>query len=174
MTRSVLWAPWRGEYVGAPRPDGCVFCRAAEGTDDRENLVLLRGEGAFLILNRFPYTVGHLMAVPDRHVGAMEDLSEAEARELWALAVRAKQALDAVLRPHGYNVGLNLGPAAGAGVADHLHLHVVPRWVGDSNFLPVLGEVRVISQHLLQTYDSLVSELCRQGGGGEPGASGER
>ncbi len=171
MTRDVLWAPWRGEYVGGPKPDGCVFCRSLEGSDDRGSLVLLRGDRAFLILNRFPYTVGHLMVVPNRHVGAMEDLTGAEAAEVWALAVRAKRALDAVLRPHGYNVGLNLGPAAGAGVADHLHLHVVPRWVGDSNFLPVLGEVRVISQHLLETYDNLVSELSRQGG---EGASGER
>jgi len=165
-----LWAPWRIEYVRGPKAPGCVFCRALQGEagSDRESLVLCRGERVFTLLNRYPYTAGHLMVVPRRHVAAMEDLTPAEAAELWAAAVRAKAALEAVFRPEGFNVGLNLGPAAGAGVKDHLHLHVVPRWVGDTNFMPVLGEVHVISQHLTEIYDSLAPRLATGDGAPKP------
>ena len=156
MNRENLWAPWRMEYIRAPKGGVCVFCEALAAGDDRERLVLHRGARVFAILNRYPYTAGHLMVVPRRHVGALEDLSADEAGELWAVAVHAKRALDAAFRPDGYNLGLNLGPAAGAGVKDHLHLHVVPRWGGDTNFMPVLGEVHVISQHLDEIYESLV------------------
>jgi ATP adenylyltransferase len=150
-----LWAPWRIEYVRGPKREGCVFCDALAAGADREHLVLHRGERVFVILNRYPYTAGHLMVVPNRHAAGMEELSGAEAAELWELAVRARSALEAVYRPSGYNVGLNLGPAAGAGVGDHLHLHLVPRWIGDTNFMAVLDDVRVISQHLTEIYDSL-------------------
>jgi ATP adenylyltransferase len=132
-----------------------VFCSALEAKADRENLVLVRGDRVFVIMNRYPYTAGHLMVVPNRHIGQPDDLEVAESAELWDLMIRAKGALDAALHPHGYNVGLNLGKAAGAGIGDHLHLHVVPRWTGDTNFLPALGDVRVISQYLTDTYDSL-------------------
>lgn len=150
-----LWAPWRIEYVRGPKGVGCVFCEALAAGADPEHLVLHRGESVFVILNRYPYTAGHLMVVPNRHVAGMEELGGQEAAELWELAVRARSALEKAFRPEGYNVGLNLGQAAGAGVKDHLHLHVVPRWVGDTNFMPVLGGVHVISQHLSEIYHSL-------------------
>ncbi len=170
MSAANLWAPWRLEYVQGPKQPGCVFCRALEGGPggDRESLVLHRGEGVFALLNRYPYTAGHLMVVPVRHVAAMEDLTPPEAAELWGLTVRAKGALEAVFRPDGFNVGLNLGPAAGAGVRDHLHLHVVPRWVGDTNFMPVLGEARVISQHLAEIYASLAPRFAAGPGAPKP------
>lgn len=156
MSRENLWAPWRIEYIRAPKGGACVFCEALAAADDRRHLILHRGRGVFAILNRYPYTAGHLMVVPVRHAGAPEDLSAEESAELWTVALRAKAALDAAFRPDGYNLGLNLGPAAGAGVKDHLHLHVVPRWAGDTNFMPVLGGTGVISQHLAEIYDSLV------------------
>lgn len=149
------------EYIRGPRGEGCVFCRALAAGDDRGNLVLHRGEAVFTMLNRFPYTSGHLMVLPVRHVGGIEDLTAAEAAELWASMVRCKEALDDLMAPQGYNAGFNLGPAAGAGVADHLHLHLVPRWAGDTNFMPVLGETRVVSQHLLEVYDALAARLTR-------------
>ncbi|GAB4250687.1 HIT family protein [Deferrisoma sp.] len=155
MTRKLLWAPWRIEYIRGPKPEGCVFCSALAAGDDRAQLVLRRGERCFVILNRYPYNAGHLMVLPQRHVGGMEDLTADEAAELWALAVEAKGVLQEALRPDGFNVGLNLGRAAGAGVAEHLHLHIVPRWVGDTNFLPVLDDVRVVNQYLGDLYDEL-------------------
>ena len=155
-----LWAPWRMAYILGPKPDGCVFCAARDGDDDRAHLVVARGDHVFTVLNRFPYAPGHLMVLPVRHVGAVEDLTPAEAADLWAGLVRAKTALDRVSAPHGYNVGLNLGAAAGAGVAEHLHLHVVPRWEGDNNFMPVLADTRVIPQHLDDQYERLVEALA--------------
>ena len=164
MSRPTIWAPWRIEYIRRPKGDGCIFCRAVEADADRDNLVLTRGEKVFVILNRFPYTAGHMMVVPMRHVADPEDLELGEVTELWALFTRAKAALSQAFRPHGYNVGLNLGIAAGAGVADHLHLHVVPRWAGDTNFMPAVGEVAVISQHLADMYDSLTPCFRRSAG----------
>ncbi len=159
MQQRPLWAPWRMAYILGPKPDGCVFCHARDGADDRAHLVVARGDHVFVVLNRFPYAPGHLMVLPLRHEGAVEALSPDESSELWAWFVRAKAALDRVSAPHGYNVGLNLGAAAGAGVAEHLHLHVVPRWEGDNNFMPVLGDTRVIPQHLDDQYDQLVAAL---------------
>ena len=152
-----LWSPWRIQYIREPREAGCVFCRALKHKDDRESLVLHRGKTVYAILNRYPYTAGHLMIAPFRHVAGPSDLTSEEASELWALLVRSQRALDAVFHPQGYNVGMNLGKAAGAGIEEHLHLHVVPRWVGDTNFIPVLSDVRVISQHLQEMYDDLLS-----------------
>lgn len=154
--RRNLWAPWRIEYIRGPRGQGCVFCRAVQQEQDREDLILHRGKTAFAILNRYPYTAGHLMVLPLRHVAQPGDLNPEEASELWALLLRSQRALDAVFHPQGYNVGMNLGKAAGAGIEEHLHLHVVPRWVGDTNFMPVLDDVRLISQYLLEMYDALV------------------
>ncbi len=172
MSPENLWAPWRIEYVRGPKVPGCVFCRALQGEagPDRESLVLRREALVFALLNRYPYTAGHLLVVPRRHVAAMEDLTPAEAAALWDLAVRAKAALEEVFRPDGFNVGMNLGPAAGAGVKDHLHLHGVPRWVGDTNFMPVLGEVHVISQHLTEIYDSLAPRFGTGPGAPKPPA----
>lgn len=154
-----LWSPWRLAYVTAEKEEGCVFCRAAAGTDDRDNLVLLRGERAFIILNRFPYNNGHLMVVPYAHVPSTEDLDTPTLTEMMLLQNRALAALRQSMQPNGFNLGANLGHIAGAGVHDHVHLHVVPRWTGDTNFMPIVGDVRVVPETWLQTYDRLKAIL---------------
>jgi ATP adenylyltransferase len=146
-----LWAPWRLEYIAqADEQEGCVFCEAAAG-DDQEKLVVHRGERAFVVLNKFPYSSGHLMVAPYRHVGEFGDLTDEEALEVHRLAERGLAALAETYRPQGYNLGWNLGRIAGAGVVDHVHLHVVPRWAGDTNFMPVLADVKVLPEHLAET-----------------------
>jgi ATP adenylyltransferase len=146
-----LWAPWRLDYVqAADEQEGCVFCLALEG-DDEERLVVRRGRAAFVLLNRFPYSSGHVMVAPVRHVGDFSALSNEEALELHRLASEALEALAGLYAPDGYNLGWNLGRVAGAGVVDHVHLHVVPRWSGDTNFMPVLADVKVIPEHLAET-----------------------
>ena len=150
MTRQ-LWAPWRLEYIqGADEQDGCVFCRAFEAADE-EGLVLFRGEQAFCLLNRFPYASGHLMVAPVRHEGDFGALSDEEALEVHRLAAHALAALTETMQPHGFNLGWNLGRIAGAGVVDHVHLHVVPRWAGDTNFMPVLADLKVLPEALADT-----------------------
>lgn len=149
-----LWAPWRLAYVKAAsgdEPDGCVFCLKADA-DDRAELVVHRGTTCFAMLNLYPYANGHLMIAPYRHVGTPGELDPAERAELWELFDQALGVLDRTMAPHGANAGLNLGRVAGAGVPGHLHLHVVPRWNGDTNFMPVLADVRVIPQHLDETW----------------------
>jgi len=147
-----LWAPWRLEYVQhADDGDECVFCRAAALPEDEPELVVHRGELAFVLLNKFPYASGHVMVAPYRHGSAFDDLEEAEALEVHRLAVEAIETLRAVFAPEGFNVGWNLGRVAGAGIVDHGHVHVVPRWSGDTNFMPVLADVKVIPEHLLET-----------------------
>jgi ATP adenylyltransferase len=143
-----LWAPWRLEYIeSADEQQGCVFCLAEE-SDDEARYVVRRGERAFVLLNKFPYSSGHLMIAPRRHVGDFAALEDAEALEIHRLAVQGLEALRAVYAPDGFNLGWNLGRVAGAGVVDHVHLHVVPRWSGDTNFMPVLADVKVIPEHL--------------------------
>lgn len=145
-----LWAPWRLEYVGsADEQEGCVFCHALE--DDETGLVLHRGREAFSLLNKFPYSSGHLMVAPYRHVGEFSELGDGEALEVHRLASQGMGALAQLYGPQGFNVGWNLGRIAGAGVTDHVHLHVVPRWAGDTNFMPVLADVKVIPEHLAET-----------------------
>jgi ATP adenylyltransferase len=151
------------EYLTAPGTDGCVFCEAAESSDDRENLVLLRGEWSFLILNRFPYNNGHFLVVPYAHVPSLEDLEAQVLTEMMLLLNRGLAALRAAMQPQGFNVGANLGQVAGAGIEEHVHLHAVPRWSGDTNFMPVLGDMRVIPQTWDQTYDALREALASQG-----------
>ena len=147
MTKQ-LWAPWRLEYVGsADEQEGCIFCRALAGDDD-EGLVVHRGQRAFVILNRFPYATGHLMVAPIRHTGELADLEDEELVEVHRLATSGLGALSETYGPQGYNLGWNLGRIAGAGVVDHVHLHVVPRWAGDTNFMPVLADVKVLPEHL--------------------------
>ena len=146
-----LWAPWRLEYVGsAGDQEGCFFCAALEGADD-DGLVVHRGERAFVLLNRFPYSSGHLMVAPVRHTGDFAGLADEEAIELHRLAAQAQTALVDIYAPDGFNLGWNLGRVAGAGVLDHVHLHVVPRWSGDTNFMPVLADVKVLPEHLAET-----------------------
>jgi ATP adenylyltransferase len=143
-----LWAPWRLEYItSADEQPGCVFCAAVDG-DDEERLVVHRGPRTIVLLNKFPYTSGHLMVAPVRHVGEFGELDDDEALELHRLASAGIGALAQTYGPQGYNVGWNLGRVAGAGVVDHVHLHVVPRWAGDTNFMPVLADVKVMPEYL--------------------------
>ena len=155
-----IWSPWRYKYIASvdERP-GCVFCIARDESRDRENLVLHRAQLNFVILNLFPYTSGHLMIVPYDHVGSLLFLSEAATAEMMELAKAAQKALEAEYRPDGFNIGMNLGRSAGAGVADHVHLHVVPRWTGDANYLSIIGETRVLPEDLSTTYDRLKSHF---------------
>jgi len=156
-----LWTPWRLSYVtttGAPRPD-CVFCDALLRGD--EPLMAWVGQRAFIILNKFPYNNGHLMVVPGRHVARLADLEPDELLELMTLSQAAEQALGAVYAPHGFNLGINLGRSAGAGIADHLHVHVVPRWDGDTSFMTVCGETRVLPEELPATAARIRDALGR-------------
>ena len=150
-----LWSPWRLDYLTAPQEDGCIFCLAARGDNDRQNLVLLRGQDAFVILNRYPYNNGHFMVVPYSHLPSLEDLDGSVLMEMMLLLNRGLAALRATMGPDGFNIGVNLGQIAGAGIADHVHIHAVPRWIGDTNFMPVVGDMRVVPQTWLQTYDQL-------------------
>ena len=152
-----LWAPWRLEYVAAAdEQEGCIFCLAEEG-DDEERLVVRRGERAFVLLNKFPYTSGHLMVAPRRHVGDVADLTDDEVLELHRLAAQGLAALAETFAPQGYNLGWNLGRIAGAGIVDHVHMHVVPRWAGDTNFMPVLADVKVLPEALADTRRKLAA-----------------
>lgn len=146
-----LWAPWRLEYIEqADEQEGCIFCRAAEAGDE-DGLVVHRGEEAFVLLNRFPYASGHLMVAPYRHVGDFAELTDEEVVEIHRLTSQGMGALAELYSPQGYNVGWNLGRIAGAGVTDHVHSHLVPRWAGDTNFMPVLADVKVMPEHLAET-----------------------
>ena len=146
-----LWAPWRLEYIGsADDQEGCIFCLAVAG-DDEERLVVHRGTRALVLLNKFPYASGHLMVAPLRHGVEFGELEDEEALEIHRLAREGLGALAQTYAPQGYNLGWNLGRIAGAGIVDHVHLHVVPRWAGDTNFMPVLGDVKVMPEHLLAT-----------------------
>jgi ATP adenylyltransferase len=150
-----LWAPWRLEYIqSADEETGCIVCRAAQG-DDEEGLVVKRGELAFVLLNKFPYASGHLMIAPYRHEGEFGELTSEEAVEVHRLASAALAALAETMRPQGFNLGWNLGRIAGAGVVDHVHLHVVPRWAGDTNFMPVLADVKVLPEALADARQKL-------------------
>lgn len=151
-----IWAPWRMEYILDDSEAGCFICRALEEDTDRENLILHRGPGAVVMMNRYPYNNGHLLVAPNRHTHRPGELSPEERLELMSLLSDSMDALDSAVHPDGFNCGLNLGKAAGAGLEDHLHWHVVPRWTGDTNFMPVLGETKVIPQALLDLYDQLL------------------
>ena len=153
-----LWAPWRMAYIMSTVKDqdeGCVFCRMLAENDDARNLILCRGAHAFVVMNLFPYNAGHLMVVTLRHTGEFSSLSPAEHLELANLMALSQDALRESLSPHGYNLGMNLGRVSGAGILDHLHYHVVPRWNGDSNFMSVLADTKVISESLHDTYGRL-------------------
>jgi ATP adenylyltransferase len=146
-----LWAPWRLEYIQQADDDqGCIFCRAVEDSDEG-GLVVHRGERAVVLLNKYPYASGHLMVAPLRHTGDLEALAADEALEIHVLGTRALAVLRDTMSPQGFNLGWNIGRIAGAGVVDHVHLHVVPRWAGDTNFMPVLADVKVIPETLEAT-----------------------
>jgi ATP adenylyltransferase len=147
-----LWAPWRLEYVSsADDQPACVFCAAAEAASDEEALVVHRGSAAFVLLNKYPYASGHLMVAPFRHVGDFAELEDEEVVEIHRLASAGLGALAQIYGPQGFNLGWNLGRIAGAGIVDHVHLHVVPRWAGDTNFMPVLSDVKVIPEALAES-----------------------
>ncbi len=155
-----LWAPWRMEYISGLRQAGCFLCEAFQSDRDEEHLIVRRGETCALIMNRYPYNNGHLMVAPYRHVAALADMQPAELTELMEMAAMASRLLTRVINAQGFNFGVNQGAAAGAGLKDHLHLHVVPRWDGDTNFMPVLAEVKVVPQPLTELFALLCKDLC--------------
>ncbi|MEY2525445.1 MAG: adenylyltransferase [Verrucomicrobiota bacterium] len=155
-----LWAPWRYEYFERERNSDFLM-EAARTSDDAAHLVVTRRKNAFLIMNRYPYTVGHLMAVPYRKTADPASLGDNEVLELWNLVTHGQALLRATIKAQGFNVGLNLGECAGAGVVDHLHVHIVPRWNGDTNFMPILTGTRVLSEGLRSVYDKLIDAQAR-------------
>ena len=156
MANERIWAPWRLRYVkDANKSSECVFCTKPELGDDREALIVHRGERCFVILNLYPYTSGHLMVMPFEHLGRLQDIDPEITAEMMDLAQQAMRRMEEVYSPEGFNVGLNQGRVAGAGVEGHIHLHVVPRWAGDNNYMPVLADTRVMPQSLEESYDAL-------------------
>jgi ATP adenylyltransferase len=160
--RRHLWAPWRSRYLKQLKASRCIFCVARSSRADRAHHVIDRGTHVFALLNRFPYNNGHLMIAPYRHVGSLSALRLDEWAELLRMSQRLTGRLHRRLRPHGFNLGLNLGRVSGAGIVGHLHLHVVPRWQGDTNFMPILTGTKVISQSLDELYDVLVDRRPRR------------
>lgn len=156
MVEERIWAPWRLKYVkDANKSEGCVFCEKPNDGDDRQALIVHRGKSCFVILNLFPYTNGHLMVAPYEHLGRLQDIPAEITAEMMDLAQQAMRRLEDVYGPEGFNVGINQGRVAGAGVEGHIHLHVVPRWAGDTNYMPVIADTRVMPQSLEESYDAL-------------------
>lgn len=155
----VLWAPWRIDYILSEKGKGCIFCDKPKENKDRENLILYRGKSHFVIMNAFPYNNGHMMVVPYRHTSTLSGWRGDELQEFLELADLCVSVLQRTMRPDGFNLGINMGEVAGAGIAEHIHLHVVPRWKGDTNFMPVLAETRVIPEHIRATYEKLLQNL---------------
>lgn len=148
-----LWSPWRMKYISEEKhKQGCVFCLEPQQPDNAQNLILYRGQQAYVILNRYPYTSGHLMVVPFNHQPSLENLRSTERAEMMELATICMQVLRLEYQPEGFNVGVNIGEAAGAGILEHVHLHIVPRWTGDTNFMSALGETRVLPESLEESY----------------------
>jgi ATP adenylyltransferase len=155
-----IWSPWRYRYVAdASKDDRCIFCRALEADDDKQTLIVYRGEKNFIILNRYPYTSGHVMVVPYAHLADLVATPPDVLTEMMVFAQRVQKALADTYHPEGYNLGINLGRAAGAGITGHLHLHVLPRWSGDSSFMTVIGETRTEPEELSTTYERLRKAL---------------
>ena len=154
-----LWAPWRIEYIQRATENGCILCQKPRESNDEANFILYRGQHNFIILNAFPYNPGHLMVVPYRHIANLQDLRDAEAKEHFDIIKKSLELLKEVMEPLGFNIGLNMGKVAGAGIAEHLHTHIVPRWQGDTNFMPVLSDTKVIPEALSGTYKKLRAKL---------------
>lgn len=151
-----IWSPWRMKYISRQKtPRGCIFCNALRKGDGVDNLIVIRGKLAFVILNRYPYTSGHLMVVPNAHASTMDGLDSDSLSEVMALIRQSITAINAVYKPEGYNIGANLGAVAGAGIANHIHFHVVPRWGGDTNFMTSVSATRVLPDDLCNTYQRL-------------------
>ena len=166
---NTLWAPWRMEYILSDQKGGhCIFCPGDDRSEDEARLILYIGPLSMVMMNRFPYINGHLLVAPVRHVPGLESLTSEEMSDLLDMVRRSNDILMKVMSPEGFNVGLNLGRVAGAGVEEHMHFHIVPRWNGDTNYMTVLGEVRVIPEHIVETYHKLLPnfhELNRNSGG---------
>jgi len=154
-----IWAPWRIEYIRKVNEAGCILCQKSNESNDEGNFVLYRGQNNFVLLNIYPYNPGHLMVAPYRHTANLADLVEGEVTEHFELIKRSVALLKEVLNPAGFNIGLNLGKVAGAGIKTHLHTHIVPRWDGDTNFMPVLSDTRIISEALIDTYRRLKAKI---------------
>ncbi len=155
----VMWAPWRIQYIRSPKHDGCIFCEFPRENRDRERLILYRGEHSFIIMNNYPYNPGHVMVAPYRHVGKWEELTEEEILDIMKLSQLSVKIIKKVMNPDGFNIGINIGRVAGAGIDDHVHVHIVPRWAGDTNFMPVVADTKVIPQSLIDTYDELKAAI---------------
>ena len=150
-----IWAPWRIKYIQMEKPEGCILCEKPRQNNDTLNYILYRGDRNFVIMNSYPYNPGHLMIAPYRHVANLEELTDAELHEHFEMVSRSIRLLRRVFNPGGFNIGINIGEVAGAGIADHVHTHIVPRWQGDTNFMPVLSDVRVVPEALAETYEKL-------------------
>ena len=150
-----IWAPWRMEYIQGEKPTGCIFCEKPGQDNDTENYILYRGSKNFVILNSYPYNPGHLLVVPYRHIASLEELTEEERRQHFDLVSQSINILRHELSPEGFNLGINIGKAAGAGIEDHVHTHIVPRWHSDTNYMTVISDIRVVPEALTETYKKL-------------------
>lgn len=150
-----IWAPWRMEYILSTKPKECIFCEKPKENKDRDNLILFRNDSCFVIMNKYPYNNAHIMVVPYFHTSSFDGLSLKELHSLMDITKYSVDCLKEAFMPEGFNIGINLGVVAGAGIEEHIHIHIVPRWGGDTNFMTVVGEVRVIPEHILDTYDKL-------------------
>ena len=154
-----IWAPWRMEYIQMEKPQGCILCEKPGQNNDAENYILYRGGKNFVILNSYPYSPGHLMIAPYRHIASLEELTEEERHEHFDIVSRSIKLLRQELNPEGFNLGVNIGKVAGAGIVDHVHTHIVPRWQGDTNFMTVISDIRVVPEALDKTYQKLKGKL---------------
>ena len=150
-----LWAPWRIKYIEIAKQEGCILCDKPREDNDELNYILYRGQKNFIIMNSYPYNAGHLMVAPYRHVAALDELTDDELREHFEMVSRSLKVLKQVFNPDGFNIGINMGKVAGAGIDKHIHSHIVPRWLGDSNFMPVTADTKVINEALAETYQKL-------------------
>jgi len=150
-----MWAPWRIEYIQMEKPKGCILCEKPRENNDASNCIMYRGEKNFVIMNSYPYNPGHLLVAPYRHVGNLEELADEELHEHFEIVRRGVKLLKQTFNPDGFNLGINIGAVAGAGIVDHFHTHIVPRWSGDTNFMPVIAEARVLPEALAETYEKL-------------------
>lgn len=157
-----IFAPWRIRYILGPKDQGCIFCNFPKESRDKENLILYRGEKNFVIMNRYPYNPGHLLIAPYRHVGDVTDLTSDELLDMMEQVRMCEEVIRKVMEPDGFNIGINVGSVAGAGMEDHLHAHIVPRWDGDTSFMPVFGDVQVVPEALEETYHKLRQEFTNR------------
>ena len=155
MDQSRLWSPWRMDYIRSPKDDGCIFCQKSENDLDRDNLVLFRGKNSFVLMNLYPYNNAHLLIAPYEHIDTTFELASIVTGEIMDIANESMKIIKKAMNAEGFNFGANIGAISGSGIKDHIHFHVVPRWLGDTNFMPVIGHTKVMVEGLLETYDEL-------------------